>query len=338
MSLDFDACYRIVRGRDARSDGQLLASFGCNPTDLRRRGPAAPGGGRLTLRLSYRPPFDGAGLLAYLARRAVAGLEEVVDGRYRRTVALPGSRGTVELEPLGDAGVVLLHVCLDDLRDLGPLVRRCRQLLDLDADPIAIGAVLGADALLAPLVAARPGLRVPGAIDGFELAVRAILGQQVSVAGARTLAGRLVAKLGQPLAEPRGALTHTFPTAECVASAELTGLGLTGGRTVAIQALARAVAEGGLALERGADWEGTVARLRGLPEIGPWTASYVAMRALGDPDACPIADLGLRRALERQGLAGDPASVAARAEAWHPWRAYATHHLWASLMPTGANG
>jgi AraC family transcriptional regulator of adaptative response / DNA-3-methyladenine glycosylase II len=309
----------------------MRASFGCTPTEMRRRGPQAPGGGGLVLRLHYRPPLDAAALLAYLAHRAVAGVEEVVDGRYRRTVALPHARGVVELEPLADANAVLLRLCLDDLRDLGPLVQRCRQLLDLDADPAAIGAALGTDPLLAPLVAARPGLRVPGAIDGFELAVRAILGQQVSVAGARTLAGRLVAALGAPLPEPRGALTHTFPTPERVAGTDLKGLGLTGGRIVALRALARAVTEGDLTLDRGADWERTLARLRALPGIGPWTASYIAMCALGDPDACPVADLGLRRALERQGLAGDPKAIAARAEAWRPWRAYATHHLWASL-------
>ena len=316
----------------------MRAAFGRNPTELRRRGPAAPGGGGLTLRLPYRPPFDAATLLSYLAQRAVAGVEEVVDGRYRRTVALPRSRGIIALDPLAGAGVILLRLRLDDLRDLGLVVQRCRQLLDLDADPAAIGAVLGADPLLAPLVAARPGLRVPGAIDGFELAVRAILGQQISVAGARTLAGRLVAALGEPLAEPHGSLTHTFPTPERVAHADLGGLGLTGGRIIALQALARAVATGGVALDRGADWEGTVARLQELPGIGPWTASYIAMRALGDPDACPVTDLGLRRALERRGIAGDPKSVAARAEAWRPWRAYATHHLWASLAPSPAVG
>jgi len=174
---------------------------------------------------------------------------------------------------------------------------------------------------------------VPGAVDGFELAVRAILGQQVSVAGARTLAGRLVAALGEPLAEPHGSLTHTFPTPERISRADLGGLGLTGGRIVALRALARAVSEGGVALDRGADWEGTVSRLQELPGIGPWTAAYIAMRALGDPDACPVADLGLRRALERRGLAGDPKNVAARFDAWRPWRAYATHHLWASLAP-----
>lgn len=292
----------------------------------------APGGGALVLRFPFRPPLDSDTLLSYLAYRAIPGVEEVSDGRYRRTVALPRSRGIVELETLAGAPTVGLRLCLDDLRDLSLVAQRCRAIFDLDADPVAIEAVLGADALLAPLVATRPGLRVPGSFDGFELAVRAILGQQVSVAGARTLAGRLVAALGEPLAEPRGALTHLFPTPERLAGADLQGLGLTRARVTALQALARAIVAGGLTLDRGADWEQTTARLRELPGIGPWTASYIAMRALGDPDACPVADLGPRRALERRGLAGAPKSIAARAEAWRLWRAYAMRHLWASLV------
>jgi len=314
----------------------MRAAFGRSPTELRRRVPAALDGGALVLRFPYRPPLDSGTLLSYLAYRAIPGVEEVIDGRYRRTVALPRSRGIVELEPLASAHTVALRLCLDDLRDLSLVAQRCRGIFDLDADPAAIEAVLSDDPLLAPLVAARPGLRVPGSFDGFELAVRAILGQQVSVAGARTLAGRLVAAMGEPLAEPRGTLTHLFLTPERLAGADLQGLGLTRGRGAALQALARAIVVRGLTLDRGADWEQTTARLRELPGIGPWTASYIAMRALGDPDACPVADLGLRRALERRGLAGDPKSIAARAEAWRPWRAYATHHLWASLAPSSS--
>lgn len=288
------------------------------------------GEGRV-LRLPYRPPFDVATLFSYLAYRAIPGVEEVTNGCYRRAFALSGAQGIVELELRPGADMVLLRLSLDNTCHDQAVAQRCRHLLDLDADPAAMAGVLGADALLAPLVAARPGLRVPGAIDGFELAVRAVLGQQVSVAGARTLAGRLVAALGEPLAEPRGALVRFFPTAERVAQANLSGLGLTGGRISALQALARAVAEGSISLDRAADPAQTSARLQELSGIGPWTASYIAMRALGDPDACPVADLGLRRALERLGLAGDPRSIAARAEAWRPWRAYATHYLWASL-------
>jgi AraC family transcriptional regulator of adaptative response / DNA-3-methyladenine glycosylase II len=172
---------------------------------------------------------------------------------------------------------------------------------------------------------------VPGAINGFELAVRAILGQQVSVVGARTLVGRLVTALGEPVEHPDGALTHYFPEPAVVAQADLQGLGLTNGRIAALYALAQAVSEEGLVLDRSADREATVARLQELPGVGPWTASYIAMRALGDPDAFPAADLGLRHAFERQGVDGSRKNIEKHASAWRPWRAYAAHHLWASL-------
>lgn len=282
------------------------------------------------LRLQYRPPFDAEWMLSYLALHAIVGVEEVRDGHYRRSLALGRSRGILELEPVAGNAVVL-RVLLDDLRALPTIVQRCRQLFDLDAEPLTINAVLCGDPILAPLVAARPGLRVPGTVDGFEMAVRAILGQMVSVAAARTFGRRLVETAGSPLLEPRGALTHLFPTAERIAEADLDQIGITRSRVLALRALANAVAAGTIVLDRGAEWQETVARLRALPGIGPWTASYIAMRALGDPDAYPIGDLGLRRALERQGLAADPASVAARAEAWRPWRAYAVHHLWSTL-------
>ncbi|MDB5075874.1 MAG: DNA-3-methyladenine glycosylase 2 family protein, partial [Chloroflexi bacterium] len=182
----------------------------------------------------------------------------------------------------------------------------------------------------------QPGLRIPVAINGFEIAVRAILGQQISVAGARTLAARLVAKLGEPLAAPRGGLTHYFPTAAAVADADLAGIGLTGARIASLRALARAVAAGEIVLERTADRQETTERLLALPGVGPWTASYIALRALGDPDAFPAADLGLRRALERLGRPADARSIVAMAEAWRPWRGYATLHLWTSLANQGA--
>jgi len=281
--------------------------------------------------LQYRPPFDAESLLTYLGRRALPGVEEVVDGRYRRTIALPKAWGIIELEPVTETNSILVHVQLSGLSDLSLLVQRCRQVFDLDADPTAITKVLAADLALAPLVAARPGLRVPGAVNGFELAVRAILGQQVSVAGARTLAGRIVSSLGEPLATSKGTLTYLFPSPEVLAQADLSGLGITQSRIVALRALAQSVAVGDLVLDHSADREQTVARLQMLPGVGPWTASYIAMRALGDPDALPVTDLGLRRALEQRGLPTDPRSIIARAEAWRPWRAYATHHLWASL-------
>jgi AraC family transcriptional regulator of adaptative response / DNA-3-methyladenine glycosylase II len=235
------------------------------------------------------------------------------------------------LEPAEKTHAILLHLQLSDLSDLSMLVQRCRHFFDLDAIPAAVADVLAIDPLLAPLVAARPGLRIPGTVDGFELAVRAILGQQISVAGARTLAGRVVSTLGEPLERPSGSLTHYFAAPRAVASSELQGLGLTKSRIVALRALARAVADEGLELDRSAEREQAIGRLLQLPGVGPWTASYIAMRALGDPDAFPLTDLGLQRALERQGVPADRKSIEKRAEAWRPWRAYATHHLWASL-------
>jgi AraC family transcriptional regulator of adaptative response / DNA-3-methyladenine glycosylase II len=330
----------------------VRASFGATPTELRRRRDRTPldSTGGMVLRLRHRLPFDADGLLGYFGPRALPGVEEAAGGTFRRVLSLPRSTAVVELE-LGapdsqarhgargrahggvNGGEVRLRLRLDDLRDLAEAVQRCRWLLDLDADPAAIGEVLGADSLLAPLVAARPGLRVPGAVSGLELAVRAILGQQVSVAGARTLAGRLVKALGEPLPRADGGLTHRFPTAEALAELDpdtpQPGLGLTRGKLAAIRALGQAVAKGDLDLDRGADREETEKALLALPGVGPWTAAYIAMRALGDPDALPAADLGLRRALERHGLPGDPASIRARAERWRPWRAYAVLHLWA---------
>lgn len=318
----------------------MQGAFGCAPSTFRRRMQPENGGeGKLTLRLQYRPPFDAGSLLAYLERRAISGVEEVTNGCYRRTVVLPGSSGIVELEPLEGTNSVVLRLQLADLSDLSLLVQRCRQMFDLDAIPDAIADVLSADPILAPLVTARPGLRVPGAINGFELAVRAILGQQVSIAGARTLTARLVAALGEPLERPVGTLTHLFPSPQKIVQADLQGLGLTRGRIIALRSLARAVAEEGLELDRNVDREQTVAQLQRLPGVGPWTASYIAMRALGDPDAMPAADLGLRKALELQGATTmTPGSIEKHAEAWRPWRAYATHHLWASLpaLPSAA--
>jgi AraC family transcriptional regulator of adaptative response / DNA-3-methyladenine glycosylase II len=222
------------------------------------------------------------------------------------------------------------------LTDLPLVVQRCRHLFDLDADPSAIALTLGADAVLGPLVSAQPGLRIPGAVDGFEIGVRAILGQQVSVAHARVLAGRLVARAGTPMVSPVGALTHYFPTAAALAAADLQGLGLTKGRLVALKALAQAVATGDLVLDRGADRASAAAQLQALPGIGPWTASYIALRALGDPDALPVHDLGLRHACERLGQPGDARSIAAAAEAWRPWRGYAAFLLWNSLAEPAA--
>ncbi len=285
----------------------------------------------LTIHLQYYPPFEAGSLLAFLQRRAIPGVEEVVNGCYRRTVLIPNSKGIIELEPIKQAHSVQLRLHLNDLSDLSTLVRRCRYLFDLDAVPEAIAGVLETDPLLAPLVKARPGLRVPGTIDGFELTVRAIIGQQVSVAGARTLAARLVIALGEPLEQPYGTLTHFFPTARAIAQSDLHGLGLTRSRVTALQSLAQSVVEERLTLDETADREQTITRLLQIPGIGPWTTSYVAMRALGDPDAFPATDLGLRRAFEQLGQPSNTINIGKHAESWRPWRAYGAHHLWANL-------
>jgi len=291
----------------------------------------------LTLRLARRDPFAAAPLFSFLSVRAVAGVESATAAGYVRALRTPGGAAVVLLTP-GD-GHVLLRVRLDDLADLEGVVRRCRRLLDLDSDPDAVASGLGRDPLLGRLVAALPGMRVPGSAEPFETAVRAVLGQQVSVAAARTLAARLVARHGDPLPFPVGGVTHLFPSPERLAGADLDGLGLTGRRISSVRALGRAVAAGDLDLA-GADPDRLDAILGGLPGFGPWTRAYIAMRVRGDPDAIPLGDLGLRRALERLGEPADAASLARRAELWRPWRAYAALHLWNTLAPAaeGAGG
>jgi len=309
--------------------------FAASPRELRRtrgRGEEIVQG-KLSLRLPFRRPFDAAGLLRFLGERAVAGVEEFSGGTYRRTVRLPYGAGTVALSDGGDHVRCVLR--LEDLRDLGSAVQRCRRLLDLDADPAAVAEVLGADPLLAPLVERSPGRRVPGSLDGAELAVRTVLGQQVSLAGARTLAGRLVFCCAEPLPAtldaPGSGLTHLFPEPVAVARDGATVLGVPAARREALRNLARALAGGEIVLDPGSDREEAHRRLLAVRGVGPWTASYVAMRALGDPDAFLPTDLGVRRAVRGLGCADDPASVAALAERWRPWRAYATQHLWAGL-------
>jgi AraC family transcriptional regulator of adaptative response / DNA-3-methyladenine glycosylase II len=229
--------------------------------------------------------------------------------------------------------VLLRAEALGTLRGVARVVARCRRLFDLDADPVAIGETLSADPLMAPLVEATPGLRVPGAYDGFELAVRTVLGQQISVAGARTLAGRLVARCGVPLDGP-GPLSHVFPTAEAVAEADLSGLGLTRARERTLRAVATAVAAGEIDLDGGGDPAETAERLLALPGIGPWTVAYIQMRALRDPDAFPETDLVLRRVLDGHGSAGTGTAKRPDPGSWRPWRAYAAMHLW--RLPSSA--
>ena len=282
--------------------------------------------------LGYHAPLDADGLIAYLGRRAVAGVEEVDGGAYRRSLRLPGGAGVIELRPHRDhIGATLW---LEDPRDAESAVQRCRALLDLDADPQAVQAALAPDPVIGAAARAVPGRRVPGHPDGAELAIRAVLGQQVSVAGATTLAARLVAAYGEALARPMRGVTHLFPAAEALAHADPAQLAMPTARRRAVLGLAGALARGEITLSPDADRAEAERRLLGLPGIGPWTVAYVAMRALGDRDAFLPTDLGVRRGLEALGQDGRPAAAAALAERWRPYRAYALQYLWAQAAAT----
>jgi AraC family transcriptional regulator of adaptative response / DNA-3-methyladenine glycosylase II len=290
----------------------------------------------LVVRLSFRAPFDGGALLDWLAARAVPGVEEVDGDVYRRSLRLPGGPGVVELVMGADS--VGCRVWLEDERDTATAEQLCRQLLDLDADPVVVAEHLGADPLIGALARRAPGLRVPGSVDGAELAVRAVLGQQISVAAARTGAGRLVAEHGEALAHPRRTVTSLFPTADALAAVDPARLPMPRARAVALVGLCRALADGQLRLDAGADRAEARRRLLALPGIGPWTAGYVAMRALGDPDVFLAEDLGVRHALRRLGGPDDPRAARVLAAAWAPWRSYASQHLWQAPQRAGDRG
>ena len=302
--------------------------FATTPTGLRRsrRGPAESGGGALVLRLPYRAPIDLDALLRFLGARAVTGVETWADGVYTRSLALPHGPAVAALS--AGPGHVRCALRLTDLRDLSAAVQRCRRLLDLDADPAAMQTVFGADPILGPLVRKAPGLRVPGHVDGAEMAVRAVLGQQVSVEAARKLADKLTAAYGEPLAVPHGGVTRLFPAPAALREATV---GMPAARLRALRGLAAALDDGTVELHPGVDREDTERRLLALPGIGPWTASYLALRALRDPDVFLPTDVGVRHALTRLGLPADPASATALAERWRPWRSYALLQLWHSL-------
>jgi AraC family transcriptional regulator of adaptative response / DNA-3-methyladenine glycosylase II len=304
------------------------------PSALRRlrRPDAAPARGEIGLRLAFRPPYDLDHLLAFLAARTIPGIERVDASGYARTVALASGPAAVQVGPVPGRDALFLRVQGAPASALLQLTGEARRVFDLTADPTLIADALRPDPLLGPLVRRRPGLRVPGAWDPFECAVRAVLGQQISVEGGRTLASRIVARAGTRLERPMDGFTHLFPSPAALAEADLSGLGLTAARSRAVSALARAVAEGRLDLRAGTDE--VVAGLRSLPGIGDWTAQYVALRALGEPDAFPAADLVLRKAAAAGGPPLTARALAARSLAWRPWRGYAVFHLWdASRAP-----
>ncbi|MGW7045355.1 AlkA N-terminal domain-containing protein [Streptomyces avermitilis] len=304
--------------------------FALSPSELRGRLPkkTVVSPGALTLRLPFRAPLNPDNLFGHLAATAVPGVEEWRDGAYRRTLRLPYGHGIVALTPAADH--MACRLSLSDLRDLPVAISRCRRMLDLDADPVAIDDQLRADPLLAPLVDKAPGRRVPRTVDEAEFAVRAVLGQQVSTAAARTHAARLVTAHGEAVADPEGGLTHLFPAPEALAAVAPESLAMPRTRRTTFTTLVRQLAEGRLNLGVESDWAETRARLLSLPGFGPWTADVIAMRALGDPDAFLPTDLGIRRAAEELGLPSTPAALTARAAAWRPWRAYAVQYLWAT--------
>ncbi|MBC9713300.1 DNA-3-methyladenine glycosylase 2 family protein [Streptomyces sp. TRM66268-LWL] len=305
--------------------------FALTPGELRtrasgRRGESAPG--VLSLRLPFRKPLNPDNLFGHLVATAVPGVEEWRDGAYRRTLRLPYGQGVVALTPQPDH--IACRLSLTDQRDLTVAISRCRRMLDLDADPVAIDAQLSTDALLAPLVAKTPGRRVPRTVDEAEFAIRAVLGQQVSTAAARTHAGRLVEAHGERIDDPEGGLTHLFPAPQTLACLDPETLAMPRTRRTTLLTLIGQLADGTLHLGPESDWNEARARLAALPGFGPWTIEVIAMRALGDPDAFLPGDLGVRKAAEGLGLKSTPAALTARAAAWQPWRAYAVQHLWAT--------
>jgi AraC family transcriptional regulator of adaptative response / DNA-3-methyladenine glycosylase II len=327
-------------GSVRRFNGQIRRTFSRTPTELRRLRRGWPGAAGTSpdcyrFQLAYRPPYDWDGMLSFLAARATAGVESVDGSRYRRTVAVDGRAGTIDVFPVASKPALGLEVRFPDPRALLLIVERVRCMFDLAADPQVIDLQLGGDRLLRRALDACPGVRMPGAWDGFELAVRAILGQQVSVRGATTIAGRVATLFGTDVETDIG-VARLFPDAGRLVNAPLENAGVMPSRAATIRRLAQAVCDGALTLAPAGDSGAAMSALTDVPGIGPWTASYVAMRALGEPDAFPAGDLVLRR------MAGNLTAreLERRSQAWRPWRAYAVMLLWrvASLQSTKHSG
>ncbi len=321
----------------------VRAVFARTPSELRRsadtsREPLAGGGGQtIALRLAHRRPLAAPELLEFLARRALTGIETYDGAVYRRSLRLPHGGGVVAI--FWRDGELHAHFALDDLRDLTVALARVRHLLDLDSDPEAVDELLGADPLLRASVAGTPGLRMPGSADGFEIAVRAVVEQQISLSAARTVAGALARAAGTPLREPGLAVTHLFPTADALATLARTrpqSFAMPASRRKTLALLSEAIANGEITIDPGSDPVELKRKLLAISGIGAWTADYIALRALGDPDGFLPSDLGVRHALARMGCQEDARAVGALAERWRPWRSYALAHLWHRLAATSA--
>jgi AraC family transcriptional regulator of adaptative response / DNA-3-methyladenine glycosylase II len=325
-----------------RFNETFLQMFGRSPATLRHaRDRGKRETGDLSVRLAYRPPYDWDAMLSFLAARAIPGVEIVSGNTYRRTIAIGGHSGVVSVAP-SDKNRINVSVRCPNIAVLPQIIARVRRVFDLAADPDAIGAHLSLDPVLAPLVSARPGLRVPGAWDGFELAVRAIFGQQITVPAATRLLGRLVEAHGMVLpaaADGGEGLRYLFPAPARLATADLAVLGMPKARAMSVTSLARALAADTTIFGRGASLKDAITKLRALPGIGEWTAQYIAMRELREPDAFPAADVGLLRAMTNaDGRRPSPAELLSRAERWRPWRAYAALHLWAAGAAPASSG
>jgi AraC family transcriptional regulator of adaptative response / DNA-3-methyladenine glycosylase II len=304
------------------------------PTALRARARArfgrdSGGSGALSVRLPVRTPFAFEGVFGHLAASAVPGVEEVRDGAYRRTLRLPSGNGVASLTPRVDH--VRCELVLDEFRDLSTAIARCRRLLDLDADPEATVDVLSTDPELSALIAKAPGQRIPRTVDESELALRVVIGQQVSIKAARTHCRRLAEAYGSPVTDANGGLTHVFPAVEQLADIDPAHLAFPKSRQRTVAALIRGLANGDVVLDPGSDWNRARDQLLALPGIGPWTAEVIAMRGLGDPDAFPVTDLGVQYAAKQLGLPTLVPALTERSSRWRPWRAYATQHLWTAL-------
>ncbi|MCY1389215.1 DNA-3-methyladenine glycosylase 2 [compost metagenome] len=337
-----DIAFAAGFGSIRRFNEVFLRLYGRPPSALRR---GAQGerilvaGEGVTLLLHYRPPYDWSAMLAFLAARAITGVEAVIDGEYWRTIAFDGLHGAVRVRKAqGNALAATIH--FPRLASWPAIIARLRRVFDLGADPEAIEEQLACDPLMARLIGARPGLRVPGGWDGFELAVRAILGQQITVSAAIKLAGKLVAHHGPPLqvldGQPAG-LTHVFPEPGHLLGADLATLGMPRSRAATLAAISSALVADPQLFDRASNLQTGIERLCRLPGVGPWTAHYIALRQLREPDAFPAGDVALVKALGLlEGRACTPADLLARAQAWQPWRAYAAQHLWTALGDVGA--
>jgi AraC family transcriptional regulator of adaptative response / DNA-3-methyladenine glycosylase II len=328
-----------------RFNDAIRASYGLAPTALRRDAPREAAQGAITLRIGFRPPFDWGAMLSYLSHRAMPGVEEISATHYRRSFRLQQTRGQIAVTLGKKANTLDVAIRIDastrsnTSAPIRQIAARARRIFDCDADPEAISAVLAADPILGARLATAQGIRVPGAFDGFELGVRAIIGQQVSVKGATTIAGRVVARCGEAIRHADGVITHYFPTAAQLAEADLTGLGMTGGRIATLHHFAQAVADSRVSFGPAASLEQKIDELCAVPGIGPWTAHYIALRAVGEPDAFPAADLGLRKAAGAQvddGTIMPTKALEAMAENWRPWRGYAALLLWMTPAPDEA--